>query len=210
MHAKSAFLPFLLAAGVTTGLLAQSPSAEAAAPSEVRTLVVDGAHSLVSFRIRHLLSRVEGRFTAFEGTLTGDPAKPETARVSFTIRAASVDTAIAERDKHLKSPDFFDVEKYPEITFRSTAIRPKGGNLYEVEGDFSLHGVTRRIVLPVAYLGSMKDPWGHEKYAFSLETRLDRKDYGILWNKVLDQGGTVLGDGVDISIELEMTPQKTS
>ncbi|MGC8763435.1 MAG: YceI family protein [Acidobacteriota bacterium] len=193
-------------------LLALALAAPAAAeePSAVRTLVVDGAHSSVSFRIRHLLSRVEGRFTAFAGTLTGDPSKPEGAKVSFTIRAASIDTAIADRDKHLRSPDFFDVEKYPEITFRSTAIRPKGGGLYDVEGDFTLHGVTRRIVLPVAFLGSMKDPWGNEKFAFSLETRLDRKDYGIVWNKVLDQGGTVLGDTVDITIELEMAPQKAS
>lgn len=188
--------------------LAAAPAA-AAEPSPVRTLVVDGAHSSVSFRIRHLLGRVEGRFTAFEGTLAGDPSKPETAQVSFTIRAASVDTAIADRDKHLRSPDFFDVEKYPEITFRSTAIRPRGGNLYDVEGDFTLHGVTRRIVLPVRFLGSLKDPWGNEKYAFSLETKLDRKDYGIAWNKVLDQGGTVLGDTVEVSIELEMAPQKS-
>jgi polyisoprenoid-binding protein YceI len=189
--------------------LATAPAA-AAEPAVERTLVVDGAHSSVSFRIRHLLSRVEGRFTAFQGTLTGDPAKPETARVSFTIQAASVDTAIADRDKHLRSSDFFDVEKYPEITFRSTAVRSRGGNLYDGEGDFTLHGVTRRIVLPVTFLGSMKDPWGNEKFAFSLETRLDRKDYGIVWNKVLDQGGTVLGDTVEVTIELEMAPQKAS
>lgn len=187
--------------------LSLAAPAAAAEPAPPLVLSVDGAHSSVSFRIRHLLSRVEGRFTAFEGTLSGDPAKPEQARVSFTIRTASVDTAIPDRDKHLKSPDFFDAEKYPEITFHSTAIRKRGENLYDVEGDFTMHGVTRRLVLPVTFLGTMKDPWGNPKYAFSLETKLDRKDFGILWNKVLDQGGTVLGDTVEVSIELEMAPK---
>jgi polyisoprenoid-binding protein YceI len=198
MHAKRAFLPFLLAAAVTTGLLAQSPS-----PDPV-TLVTDPAHSSVSFRIRHLLSKVDGRFGGFSGTLTGDPAKPEGATMSFAIRADSIDTANADRDKHLRSADFFDVETFPEISFQSTRIVAKGGGLFDVHGRFSMHGVTKEVVLPVTFLGTMKDGWGNEKYGFSLETMVNRKDFGVSWNKILDQGGTVLGDTVEVTIDLQM------
>jgi len=185
--------------------LCLAPSTWAQAPSSASvTLVTDAAHSSVTFRVRHLLSKVDGRFAEFSGELTGDPAKPEGASMAFSIQAASIDTANADRDKHLRSADFFDVEKFPEITFRSTRIAAKGGGLYDVHGKFTLHGVTQEIVLPVSYLGSMKDPWGNEKFAFSLETVLNRKDYGVSWNKVLDQGGTILGDTVDVAIELEM------
>ena len=173
--------------------------AQGAAPS----YSVDPVHSSVGFKVRHLVSKVNGRFAEFSGTIAGDPAKPEGASVSFTIKAASIDTQNGDRDKHLRSADFFDVEKFPEITFSSTKITPKGGDRYEVAGNFTMHGVTKAIVLPVTLSGVAKDPWGNERVGFSLQFTLDRKDYGISFNKVLDQGGMMLGDDVEVSIDLE-------
>jgi polyisoprenoid-binding protein YceI len=164
---------------------------------------VDPSHSSVGFKVRHLISKVSGSFAEFSGTVVGDPAKPEGAAVSFTIKAASIDTQNADRDKHLKSADFFDVEKFPEITFKSTKITPRGKDQYDVAGEFTLHGVTKAIVLPVTLTGIAKDPWGNERAGFSLQFTLNRKDYGITYNKVLDQGGMMLGDDVEVSIDLE-------
>jgi polyisoprenoid-binding protein YceI len=167
------------------------------------TFTVDPVHSSVGFKIRHFVSKVSGSFREFSGTIAGDPKAPADASVTFTIKAASIDTANADRDKHLNSPDFFDTAKFPEITFKSTKITPKGGDKYDVAGTFTMHGVTKPIVLPVTFGGVAKDPWGGERAGFSIQFTLDRKDYGIVFNKVLDAGGTMLGDDVEISIEIE-------
>ncbi len=181
------------------GILAAEPPA---------TFKVDPVHSHVAFRIRHLISKVSGDFKDFTGTITGDPKNPAAASVTFTIKSASIDTQNAQRDADLKSPNFFDVEKYPEITFKSTKIVPKGGDKYDVTGTFSMHGVTKELTLPVTFSGLAKDPWGNERAGFSVTTTLDRKDYGITWNKILDQGGTLVGDDVEITIDLEAVKQK--
>ncbi len=193
---QNPFLASLLVFGAVAAL--------AQTPARLAVLKIDPVHSVVEFSIRHLVSKVTGNFTGFSGTITvPDQAKPELSSVSFTIEAASIDTRIAQRDTHLRSPDFFDVAKYPDITFASTKIVSKGDNLYDVTGSFTMHGVTKAITLPVAYNGSVKDPWGHERAGFSLKTTLNRKDYAIVWNKTLDQGGLMLGDDVEISIEIE-------
>jgi polyisoprenoid-binding protein YceI len=160
---------------------------------------VDKSHSEVTFQIRHLVGKVRGRFTDFAGTVDGDKAAP---RVDFKIQAASINTDDANRDKHLRNADFFDVEKYPEITFKSTKIVPKGQG-YEVTGSFTMHGVTKELTLPVTVTGPAKDPWGNERVGFELTTVLNRKDYGIIWNKALDAGGALLGDDVTVTINLE-------
>ena len=178
------------------------------AQSTAGTYQVDPVHSSVEFKVRHMVSKVSGRFTDFSGTVVGDPAKPAAASVTFTIKAGSIDTKIPDRDKHLKSQDFFDVEKFPEITFKSTKITAKGGDKYEVAGTFTMHGVTKDVVLPVAFGGVAKDPWGKERAGFSLQLTLNRKDYGISWNKILDQGGTLVGDDVEISVDLEAVRQE--
>jgi len=177
------------------------------AQTKTGTYQVDPVHSSVEFKVRHMVSKVSGRFTDFSGTVVGDPAKPASASVTFTIKAGSIDTKIPDRDKHLKSPDFFDVEKFPEITFKSTKIAAKGGDKYEVTGTFTMHGVTKEVLFPVAFGGVAKDPWGKERAGFSLQLTLNRKDYGISWNKLLDQGGTLVGDDVEISIDLEAVKQ---
>jgi len=178
-------------------------AAEATAPDAATTYNVDPVHSSVEFKIRHLVSKVSGNFKDFAATITGDPKNPAVAAVSLTIKAASINTGNEQRDKHLNSADFFDTAKFPEITFKSTKITPKGGDAYDVAGTFTMHGVSKEIVVPVTFGGMMKDPWGNERAGFSIQMTLNRKDYGIVWNKILDQGGTMIGDDVDVSIELE-------
>jgi polyisoprenoid-binding protein YceI len=151
---------------------------------------------------------VRGRFTDFDGTILADTSKPETSSVAFRIKTASIDTSVADRDKDLRSPNFFDVEKYPEITFKSTKIVPAGKDKYDVTGTLTMHGVSKEMTLPVVFLGAAKDPWGNERASFELSTKLNRKDYGINWNKALDQGGFMLGDDVDVTIALETIKKK--
>jgi len=169
---------------------------------------VDPGHSEVSFTIRHLLSNVRGRFTDFSGVITLDTAKMTSSSVVFTVKTASIDTAVADRDKHLRSPDFFDAEKNPEITFKSTSIAAAGKDKYNVTGDFTLHGVTKRITLPVTFLGTAKDPWGNQRAGFETGTTVTRKDYAINWNKALDNGGVLLGEDVAVTINIEAVKAK--
>ncbi len=167
------------------------------------TYTIDKNHSDVSFQIRHFVSKVRGRFGDFEGTIQVDPAKPEASSVAFTIKAASIDTNQANRDGDLRSENFFDVAKFPEITFKSTKIVPAGKDKYDVTGSFTMHGVTKEITLPVTFTGTAKDPRGGERAGFELATILNRKDYGINWNKALDNGSLMLSDDVAVTISLE-------
>jgi polyisoprenoid-binding protein YceI len=178
--------------------------AAAAAPVfAADTYTVDKTHSDVSFQVRHLVSRVRGEFTDFEGTIQVDAARPEASSVVFTIEAASINTNSEGRNKHLNSEDFFDTAKFPEITFKSSKVIPAGKDKYSVTGAFTMHGVTKEITLPVTYLGTMTDPRGAERAGFELSTKLNRKDYGVSWNKALDNGGFMLSDEVDVTISLE-------
>ena len=185
--------------------LARPQSAPAPA---LETYTIDKGHSEVTFQVRHLVTKVRGRFADFEGAVRIDPNAPDRSSVAISIDAASVDTDLADRDTHLKSPDFFDVAKYPRITFVSSRIEPKGGDRYDVTGTFTLRGVSKTITLPVQFLGFAKDPWGNERGGFELETKLDRKDYGMVFNAALDNGGLLLGDEVRIAINLETIRQK--
>lgn len=171
-------------------------TAEAAGPS----YQVDAAHSEVTFQVRHLVGKVRGRFTEFTGQIDADTAAPA---VEFKIKAASIDTAVADRDKHLRSPDFFDVDKFPEITFKSEKVVSKGKDEYEAQGTLTMHGVSKAVTLPVHVTGPIKDPWGKDRAGFEVQTTLNRKDYGIVWNKALDSGGLMLGDDVAVTINLE-------
>jgi polyisoprenoid-binding protein YceI len=184
----------LFAAAVLTTL--------AALPLRADTFTVDPAHSEVTFQIRHLVTQVRGRFNDFSGTVQMDPKNLPSSSVEFQIKAASIDTNQPDRDKHLRSADFFDVEKYPEITFKSKSIKPAGKDKYDVTGTLTMHGVSKEVTLPVTYLGqaSMK---GGARAGFETATTLDRKDYGIVWNRALDTGGALLGDDVKVEINLE-------
>ena len=179
----------------------------AASPVAAETLVIDPVHSDASFQVRHFVSNVRGRFTDFTGTIVADPAKPETATVEFTIKAASIDTAQPGRDKHLRSADFFDAEKFPEITFRSTKVTATGKNKYDVTGNLTMHGVTKSITLPVTYLGNT-GAGPDAKFGFETTATVNRKDFGIVWNKAMDNGGYVLGDDVTVTINIEAGRKK--
>jgi polyisoprenoid-binding protein YceI len=183
--------------------------AAAAAFADTQTYVVDRAHSQATFTVKHLMSKVTGKFDDFSGAVSLDRANPGASSVEFTIKTASINTGDPNRDKHLRTPDFFDAEKNPEIHFKSTAIAPsKTKNVYDVTGDLTMRGVTKKVTLPVQFLGFQKDPWGNERAGFELDTTLNRKDYGINWNKALDNGGFLLADDVAIAINLEAVPKK--
>ena len=171
-----------------------------------RTYKIDKSHSEAVFQVRHLVTKVRGRFTDFEGAIEYNEASPELSTVNFSIKTASIDTAEGDRDKHLRSPDFFEVDKYPELTFRSKKMT-KRGDAYDVTGDLTIHGVTKEVVLPVAHLGKAKDPWGGERLGFEVETSLNRKDYGLAFNVALETGGFLVGDEVKISIEIQAVGQ---
>jgi polyisoprenoid-binding protein YceI len=181
----------------------------AAAFADTQTYVVDRPHSEADFSVRHMMSKVSGKFDDFTGTINLDRANAAASSVEFTIKTASINTGDPNRDKHLRTPDFFDAEKNPEIHFKSTAMAAtKTKNVYSVTGDLTMRGVTKRVTLPVEFLGFQKDPWGNERAGFQVETKLNRKDYGINWNKALDNGGWLVGDDVTVSINLEALPKK--
>jgi polyisoprenoid-binding protein YceI len=178
------------------------------ADNEVFTF--DKAHSLLGFRIRHFVSKVEGRFKDFDGTIWIDRGNPSASKVELTIQTASIDTANENRDKDLRSENFFDAAKFPTITFKRTKVVPKGGDSYDVTGDFTMHGVTKTITVPVKHGGFLKvagrSSMG-EKTGFEISFPLNRKDYGISWNRPLDQGGFMLSDDVDINVQVEANKQ---
>jgi polyisoprenoid-binding protein YceI len=176
-------------------------TALAALPLRAETFTIDPFHSEVTFQIRHLVSQVRGRFNEFSGAVDMDPKNLPNSSVEFQIKAASIDTNAPDRDKHLRSADFFDVEKFPEITFKSKSIKPAGKDTYNVTGTLTMHGVSKEVTLPVTYLGqaSMKGT----RAGFATATTLDRKDYGVSWNRALDNGGAILGDEVKVEVNLE-------
>ena len=165
---------------------------------------IDPNHSSTRFEIRHLFSKVQGDFTQFSGTLEYDSANPAAAKVETKIVASSINTNNEHRDGDLKSENFFDVAKYPEITFTSTKVEKVDSGL-KVTGDLTMHGVTKPVVLDVEILGTGPHPMikGGQVAGFAAHTKIDRKDFGITWNKTLDSGGTLLGDDVDITLNIE-------
>ena len=176
--------------------------------SAADTYAVDKAHSEVLITVKHLVSRVSGNFQDFDGKIVIDRAKPEASSAEFTIKATSINTNNARRDDHLRTPDFFDVAKFPEISFKSTKVQPKGKDAFEVTGDLTMRGVTKPVVLAVSFLGDIKDQMGNDKAGFEATTTINRKDFGVLWNKALDQGGYVLGDDVKVTVNLEAAKPK--
>lgn len=176
----------------------------AALPLHADTLALDPSHSAVRFEIRHLFSTVPGRFNDFQSTVMFDQAKPEDSSVEATIQVASVDTGNEKRDGHLKSADFFDVEKYPTMTFKSTKATRTGDKTGKIAGDLTMHGVTKPVTLDVEYLGMGKGMQGETRAGFNATTTINRKDYGLTWSKMVE-GTSVLGDDVKITVNVEAT-----
>ena len=172
------------------------------------TYKIDPAHSSVNFLVDHMVvNTVHGRFRQFEGTITVDPDNGNAMKgASGTIQAKSIDTDIEKRDNHLRSPDFFDAEKFPTITFESTEVK-KDGNGQVLIGKFTMHGVTKDVSLPFTLKGPIKSPMGGTIMGFEVNAKLNRKDYGLTWNKVIEAGGLMVGEDVTIQINTELVKQ---
>jgi polyisoprenoid-binding protein YceI len=172
-----------------------------------RTWKIDTAHSNVGFTVRHMMMlKVHGRFGAWEGEIALDESDVTKSRVAVRIDVASIDTNEAKRDGHLRSPDFFDAEKFPKLTFESKRVKDVGGGKLEITGDLSLHGTTKEVVLRAEQVGKGKDPWGNERIAFEATTSLSRSEFGLSWNQALETGGVLVSDKVDITLEVQAIP----
>jgi polyisoprenoid-binding protein YceI len=181
--------------------------ASTAVSTSTRTFTIDQAHSEATFQVRHLVTKVRGHFGDFAGAIQFNDERPEESSVSFTIQAASIDTKTADRDAHLRSEDFFFVDKHPEITFASSKITKKGDEDYDVRGTLTIRGVAKDIALPVTFLGHAMDPWGNARLGFEAETTINRKDFGLTWNAALETGGFLVGDEVKISLQIQAIAQ---
>jgi polyisoprenoid-binding protein YceI len=171
-----------------------------------RTFVIDKAHSEAMFQVRHLITKVRGKFSEFDGVIQFDEANPSASSVTFSVKTASVDTSEADRDKHLRSPDFFSAEEFPEMTFKSTKVTGSGKQL-SVTGLLTIRGVTKEVTLPVTYVGEAKDPWGNQRAGFETEITINRKDFGLNWNAALEAGGFLVGDDVKVSLSIQAVAQ---
>lgn len=176
---------------------------------QAENYVFDRAHSHIGFAVTHLgLSRVKGNFSDFNGNINYDPANPAKSAVEVTIQAASIDTKAESRDKHLKSPDFFAVDSFPTLTFKSTSITPKNEKSFEVNGDLTMRGVTKPVTLTVEMVGAMDDPMMGKRLGFTASGKINRQDFGVAWSKTLDAGGLVVSNEVDLVLEVEAVVPK--
>ena len=180
---------------------------QTATTTAVRTFAIDKAHSEVLFQVRHLVTKVRGRFTDFSGTVQFDPAQPDRSSIDFTINAASVDTAAPDRDAHLRSDDFFAVGTFPTLTFVSSRVTRATDERFDVTGTLTIRGVSKELTLPVFYLGEAKDPWNNSRVGFESEVMVNRKDFGLMWNAALETGGFLVGDDVKITVSAQAIAQ---
>jgi polyisoprenoid-binding protein YceI len=166
---------------------------------------IDSAHSKVGFKVKHLMiSNVLGSFREFEGNVTTVGNDFSTADITFSLNAASIDTEMADRDAHLKSPDFFDTESFKKITFQGTGLKDLGDDMYELSGNLTIKGVSHPVTLSTEFGGIMNDPWGNLKAGFSITGKINRKDWGLNWNAALEAGGVLVGEEVKISCDIEL------
>lgn len=170
---------------------------------------IDPTHTQIEFSVRHMMiSKVRGRFETFDGAIHLDAENPTASRVEGTVDVASINTQDEQRDGHLRAADFFDVEKYPQLSFRSTRVEPVGSGQYKVYGDLTIKGVTREVVFDVADGGQAQDPWRNKRWGFSATTKINRKDFGLNWNVALETGGWLVGEEVTISAEVELVQEQ--
>jgi polyisoprenoid-binding protein YceI len=169
---------------------------------------VDGAHSAVNLTVRHMvISKVRGRFTKWDAKLALDSTDLARSSVEVDIDASSIDTGVADRDAHLRSPDFLDAQKYPKLRYRSRRVEGVAKDRLRVVGDLTIRDVTREVVLDVEYGGQGKDPWGNQRVGFTATASINRKDFGLTWNQALETGGVLVADRVDVEIELQAIRQ---
>jgi len=177
----------------------------AAAEQTRTTWKIDPTHSSVEFAVRHLMiTTVRGRFTGVQGTVVNDGTDPAKSAVEVVIDAATIDTREPQRDAHLRSADFFDVEKFPVLTFRSTGLDGRPGERFKLSGELTIHGVTRSVVLDVESEGQVKDAWGGLRSGFTATTKIKRSEFGLTWNQLLEAGGVTVSDDVKISLDVQL------
>jgi polyisoprenoid-binding protein YceI len=175
----------------------------------ITTWAIDPSHSLVEFAVKHLMiSTVRGRFGDVKGTITLNDANPAQSKVEIEIGTASIDTRAEQRDAHLRSADFFDVEKFPSMKFTSKRIDGDINGEFKIVGDLTIRNQTREVVLDAEFQGKTRDPWGGDRMGFEAKGKVNRKDFGLHWNQALEAGGFVLGDDIKLSIEVELVKQK--
>lgn len=175
------------------------------------TWKIDPTHTLVEFTAKHMMiTNIRGRFADVEGFIDVDESNPDGSSVVVELDAASIDTRVEQRDQHLRSADFLDVENYPKVTFRSTKVEGASfepGESFRVVGDLTIHGTTREAVLDATFEGRARDPWGGERVSFSADTKIDRRDFGLTWNSALETGGVLVGNEIRIHIEAQAVLQ---
>src|SRR5688572_4925589 len=166
---------------------------------------LDAAHSEVNFKVKHMMiTNVNGKFSAFDVKASSDNENFENPEIEFTANASSVDTGSEQRDQHLKSADFFDAEKFPNLHFKSKSFKKTAEGEYQLEGDMNIKGVVKPISFKVEHGGLQKDPWGNIKTGFSLEGKINRKDFGLGWNAVLESGGVMVSEEVKLNAEIQL------
>jgi polyisoprenoid-binding protein YceI len=169
---------------------------------------IDSSHSGIHFSVRHLvIAKVRGQFSRWSGTVVVPDGDFSKASIEAVIDASSIETGVADRDAHLRSADFFDVAQFPEVRFTASRVEAKGADELRLVGQLTIKGITREVALEVEQLGQVQDPWGNQRAAFSAKTAIDRKDFGLTWNQVLEAGGVAVGDRVTLEIEVEAVRQ---
>lgn len=206
-------LVLLMASLLMTGAVnAQTKTTKATAAKAIEEPSkwnADASHSSVKFTVSHLtVSEVEGRFGKFDGTMTATSADFQNAQINYTVDVASINTDNDMRDKHLKSDDFFNAEKYPQMTFTSTSFKKVGGKDYVLEGNLTIRDVTKKVKFAVVYGGTVKDPYGNIKAGFKATTKISRKAYNLKWSALTEAGGAVVGDEVTMILNLEFAKAK--
>lgn len=172
--------------------------------SKTSTWTIDAAHSSVGFAVRHMMvTNTRGEFQKYAGTVVWDASRPEASKIEVTIDVGSIQTRDEKRDGHLRSADFFDVENHPKLTFKSTSVKKVSDEELEVTGDLTIRGTTKPVVLKVESNGTVKDPWGGTRAGFSAKASISRKEFGLHWNALLETGGVVVGDKIEIGLEIE-------
>jgi polyisoprenoid-binding protein YceI len=191
----------------TLRILALTLAATLASASAGEKFTIDPVHSTIGFKVKHLFSYVSGRFDDIKGTIDVDPAAPANSSVEVSIATKSINTANADRDKHLRSPDFFNVEKFPDMTFKSKKVTLTGEKTADILGDFTLHGVTKEVTLKTTFLGKGKGMTGAEQTGWEAKTTIKRSDFGLTWSKLIE-GVQVVGDEVQIELLIEAPAAK--
>lgn len=182
-----------------------------ALPAFASTWTIDNVHSNVGFTVRHLVTKVSGSFNEFEGNLQFDDKKPEASKVNVSVNTNSIFTANTQRDQHLRSADFFDTKKYPTATFESSKVTSLGKGQFKIDGTLTLHGQSKPVTLEVEYLGTAKDMYGNTRGGFTAKTKISRKEFGLTWNKLTEAGNVVVGDDVELAMNIaaiEAKPQE--